>query len=82
MELRFTDHARQQLQERNLSESDIVKTLRKPDATIKQSSHRFRAIRKIRKHSKTYLLVVIYDMQTTHKEVITAFLTSKIKKYL
>jgi hypothetical protein len=82
MEIRFTDHAQQQIQERHLSKLDIIETIRTPDTVIKQSTHRSRAIRKIQKQSKTYLLVVIYDTQTAHKNIITAFLTSKIKKYL
>jgi len=82
MEIRFTDHARQQLCERNLSKADAIKTMYAPDAVIKQSTHRHRAVRKIRKQSKMYLLVVVYDIHTTHKDIVTAFLTSKIKKYL
>lgn len=82
MKIRFTDHAHAQLKERNLLEADVVETVRKPDHVIRQSSARLRAIRKIRKRNRTYLLVVIYDEKDIFKEIVTAFITSKIKKYL
>lgn len=82
MTIRFTDHAYAQLKERNLSEADVVVTIREPDHVIRQSSARLRALRKIRKRNRTYLLVVIYDEEGTSKEIVTAFITSKIKKYL
>jgi len=84
MEVRLTNHARKQLVERNLSEAEVIMAVRTSDATIKQSPHRFRAVKKVHKNSgsKPHLLVVIYDTRGARKEIVTAFLTSKIHKYL
>lgn len=82
MMIRFTDHAHAQLEERNIPRADVIEAVRKPDHVIRQSSTRLCVVRKIRKRNRAYLLVVIYDEGNTLKEIVTAFITSKIKKYL
>lgn len=82
MEIAFSDHALRQLQERNLSKASVEKTVREPLKVIEQSPRRFRALRPIRKDSKRYLLVVIYDVKNSAKEIVTAFITGKFEKYL
>lgn len=78
----LSDHARKQLKERNLSEIEILKTINKPDKIIQQSTLRHKALKIIHKNKKQYLLIVVYDIKNITKEIVTAFLTSKITKYL
>lgn len=82
MAFQFTAHALQQLKERNLHKTDVLETVRNPDAIVPQSTYRFRAIRKFTKRNKQYLYIVIYEVRNSKKDIITAFITSKIKKYL
>ncbi|MDI6591355.1 MAG: DUF4258 domain-containing protein [Patescibacteria group bacterium] len=79
MKIIFSKHARYQMSERNISEKEIVLTLLNPDKTISQLGGKFQAVKLI---NKNYLIVVIYRQTNSIKKVITAFLTSKIKKYL
>ncbi|HBT81742.1 TPA: hypothetical protein DEB04_03425 [Candidatus Giovannonibacteria bacterium] len=78
----FSAHARYQLKERNLSEREVKRALRNPDKIYKQSANRFRAIKMSRKQGKGYLVVVVYETINSTQEIITVFITSKIKKYL
>ena len=80
--VRFSSHALFQLHERGLTQAEVRVAVQKPDKRIQQSLHRYRAIRWIRKRKKRYLLIAIYDVSGTTAEVVTAFLTSKVKKYL
>lgn len=82
MEIHFTDHAEYQLKERNISRADVERTVRKPDKTLKQSSDRIRAVRKFKKRGKLYALVAVYEIRKQRIEIVTIFLTSKVKKYL
>ena len=81
-EVIFTNHARLQMQQRHITEKAVRECLRIPDKTIIQNSLRFRAIRKIKRFKKAYLIVVVFDKFTNRKEVVTVFYTSKFHKYL
>lgn len=82
MEIRFSDHARRQMEERGLSEDMIVRTIRDTNGVTRQKENRYRACAFVRIGGKKFLLVVVYDMPTiTTKEIVTAFLTTKFKKY-
>lgn len=82
MKIRFSEHALHQLKERKLSKAEVEHAIREPEKVIAQSSYRYCAIKPIRKHKKDYLLIVIYDETADQKEIVTAFITSKIEKYL
>mgnify|MGYP001602231423 FL=1 len=82
MRLIFSNHALEQIKERNLSRDKVKEIVRKPDKIIQQSYVRFRAIRLLRRRKKSYLMIVVYDEKNSTKEIITAFITSKIRKYL
>jgi hypothetical protein len=82
MRIVFSEHARHQVLERNLLESEIISTILKPNKIISQSHGKFQAIKLIKKNGKQYLMIVIYRKTNSSLKVITAFLTSKIKKYL
>lgn len=82
MKIVFSQHARNQMMERNISEDEIILTVSNPDKIIEQPQGKFRAIRLIKKNGKKYLIIVIYHQTNSIKMVITAFLTTKFKKYL
>ena len=78
----FSDHARAQLKERQLSEDMIVDAVENPDKIVAQNANRYRIIKIIYKNGKQFLLIVVYDHISERIEVVTAFLTTKFKKYL
>ena len=78
----FSKHARYQLKERNISEREIRKSIENPDKILKQSPQRFRLIKEIKRAGRSYILIVIFEQKNSFKEIITAFITSKVKKYL
>lgn len=82
MEIHFTGHAEYQLKERNISRAEVERAVRKPDKVLKQSSGRICAVRKFKKQRKIYALVAVYEIRKHKIEIVTVFLTSKIKKYL
>ena len=82
MEVTFSKHAMQQLQERNLSRAEVSLTVRRPQKIIEQVSGRFQAVRALYRQGKRYLLVVVYEKNNAHATVVTAFLTTKFKKFL
>lgn len=82
MEIYFTDHAKYQFKERNISPTEVERTIRRPDKILKQPSGRIRAVRRFKKQRKVYALVAVYEIRKHNIEIVTAFLTRKIKKYL
>jgi len=78
----FSSHAKLQLTEREISEREVLETVRKPTNIIQQPNGRFQALKIKERKGEKYLLIVIYDERQSIKEIITAFYTSKIKKYL
>jgi len=78
----FSEHARYQMVERNISESEIIFAVQYPDKMISQLDEKFQVIKLIKKNNKKFALVVIYRETNSAKKVITAFLTTKVKKYL
>jgi hypothetical protein len=82
MKIVLSEHARNQMLERNISKREIISTIINPDKIIKQTQNKFQAVRLIKKNGKEYLIVVIYRLSNSAQKVITAFLTTKIKKYL
>ena len=82
MRIVFSDHARAQMDERNLSEETILRVIENPDKVVMQGGSRFAAQKLIRKNGKRYVLIVAYDETEDAREVVTSFLTTKFKKYL
>ena len=78
----FSQHALLQITERNLSESEVISAVRKPDKTILQNGQKIQVVKITKKNGKKYLMVVIYRKTNNTKIIITVFLTSKINKYL
>ena len=82
MKIIFSEHALFQIRERNLSKNLLIETVENPDTIVLQLDKRSRAQKIIEKEGKKYVLIVIYDMNGKNKEIVTAFLTTKFKKYL
>ena len=82
MKVYFSTHASDQMVERKISKVAILRSVRNPDKLEEQRLSRFRAIKKIGKAGHTQLLVVVYDKVEGGLRVVTAFYTSKTKKYL
>lgn len=78
----FSKHARYQLRERNIPRKKVVDSFKNPDKIVKQSDKRTRLVKEIERAGKKYLLIIIFDQKDSIKEVITVFITSKIRKYL
>lgn len=78
----FSFHARMQMEERKISEKLVISCLKKPLKTTLQKDNRFKAVKKVNRLKKTYLVVVIFDQLDGVKEIVTVFYTSKFHKYL
>lgn len=83
MNISFSQHALSQLKERGILRTAVFNALQSPDKIFQQSVKRFQVIKKIEKSGRRYLLIVIYDkIDFSHQQVVTAFITSKVRKYL
>lgn len=82
MKIIFSEHVKNQMIERSISEDKIISALSNPGKTIPQSQGKFQAVKLTKKNGKKYLIVVIYRQINSTKKVITVFLTTKFKKYL
>ena len=77
MRIVFSDHALHQIQERNLSKSQISRVVENPQILTNQSRNRFRAMGIISRKQKRYVLIVVYDIVGNgKKEIVTAFVSS------
>ncbi|MFH1564855.1 MAG: DUF4258 domain-containing protein [bacterium] len=81
-EIIFSHHALYQMNERNISRQTVIDALNFPNCIITQNNQRKQAIKFFLKNQKKYLIIAIYEENLKCKNVITAFITSKIKKYL
>ena len=77
----FSKHARSQFEERKISGKEVEQILESPYRVTKQSTKRFRISGKIKRFSKDYLLVIICDREDSVIKIVTAFVTSKLRKY-
>jgi hypothetical protein len=78
----FSRHARDQLIERHISEQAVRRCIEIPDNILTQPSGRIRVLKKFSKSGKVYALIVVYENIRASRRVITAFVTSKVEKYL
>ncbi len=81
MKVVFTDHARQQMDERNISEMQVRNTVILPMQVVRSESGRYIAQRIYKKDSREMLLRVFYEKKNGENVVVTAYWTSKITKY-
>ena len=78
----FTEHAKGQLIERELSEMFILNSVKNPNIIKRQKDGRFQYIKSFKQKNKLFMLVCIVEKSLNTILVITVFKTSKIKKYL
>lgn len=80
---RVTDHARQELVRRQISEADVAKVLATPEQThiIREGREVYQSRVESGSPPITYLLRVFVDVDRTPAEVVTVYRTSKIAKY-
>ena len=80
---RITDHARDEMVRRQITEEDVAKVLAAPEQT--ETIREGREVHQSRLQSgeppKTYLLRVFVDIDRTPAEVVTVYRTSKVAKY-
>lgn len=82
MKIVLSDHARYQMRVRNLQVKDIRRAMKKPDGSILQPDGRIQVVKEETRSGKQYLIVVVFEVEKDVSTVVTAFRTSKIKKYL
>lgn len=82
MNILFSKHALFQLRERKIRKIDVIACVKNPDSQKNQSWNRRQAIKNIKRGKKPYLLIVVYDYKGSTFEIVTAFITSKLKKYI
>ena len=82
MQVIFSEHALYQLKERKISKEEVILALLDTDKIISQTNQRFKALKIVKRKRKKFLLIVVFEKINSKKIIITAFLTSKIKKYL
>ncbi len=80
----ISDHARYEMKRRQISEQDVAKVLAAPEQviTIRKGRKVYQSRIFWDKPSKIYLLRVFIDIDYEPPVVVTAYRTSKIKKYL
>lgn len=81
MEIKFTYHAIQRIEERKVSLSEIMQCLTSPDKIDKKHSNIFRFIR-LKESREKLLLILICKMENQHCTIITVFESSQISRYL
>ncbi|MGH8476052.1 MAG: DUF4258 domain-containing protein [Burkholderiales bacterium] len=80
---RLTDHARQEMARRQISESDIAVVLSNPEQIEPVRSGRkvYQSRLELGDPPKTYLLRVFLDIDREPADVVTVYRTSKVEKY-
>ena len=79
----LTEHARFEMERREISEADVARVLAAPEQIELARAGRIVCQSRIvlGEPPKTYLLRVFVDIDRTPPEVVTAYRTSKIAKY-
>lgn len=82
-EYRIKDHARLQMNRRQITEEHVRRVLTSPQQVIEQRPGRlvYQSKLKFSEKNKDYLIRVVVDVDRTPPEVVTVYRTSKIAKY-
>lgn len=78
----FSDHALFQTKQRKIGKQRVLDCLLRADKVVEESPGRYRAMKSFQANKKKYLFIVAYDQREKQVEIVTAFITSKVKKYL
>lgn len=80
--IQFSDHAEIQMNERNIDKLMVLETLKNPLQIFSSKNNRRIAQKIFKIEDKDFLLRVIYEDFDNIIKVITAYLTTKIKKFV
>ncbi len=75
----FSDHARQEMLRRNITQAQIEDVVQNPEQIV--SVNLERSIYQSKLSQKEYLLRVVVDIRGESLTVVTIYKTSKVKKY-
>jgi hypothetical protein len=80
---RLTDHARQEMARRQISESNIAGVLSNPEQIepVRPGRKVYQSRLQLGDPPKTYLLRVFVDIDREPADVVTVYRTSKVEKY-
>ncbi len=82
--LRFSDHAREAMARRGLTEAEVTAVAEAPEQVIHVRAGRVvaqSAISRVGQGDRVYLLRVVIDLWPDGPEVVTTYLTSRVVKY-
>jgi len=79
----LTDHARNEMARRRISEADVAKVLSAPEQaeTVRKGRVVYQSRLGAGEPPKTYLLRVFVDVDREPPDVVTVYRTSKVEKY-
>ena len=82
-EYRLTDHARLEMERRQISEADVARVLSAPlqSEEVRPGRVVYQARVEYGAPVRVYLLRVIVDVDRQPPEVVTAYRTSRVEKY-
>ncbi len=80
---RISKHAREQMEERGISEDMVNEIMENPDQTIAEDEDKliYQSIREFNSEQKSYLVRIFINILKIPWLIITVYKTSKIKKY-
>ena len=81
MKINFTEHAENQLQERNISKNNVINVIQHPEQIIESRYGRKVIQKKVKVKNKLKLFRVVVENYPVEPLVITMYLTSRIDKY-
>ena len=79
--IQFRSHAREQLKERKIPEDLVKDVIRHPGQVVGSYKNRKIAQDIIEHKSEQFLVRVVYEEKRNALEIITVYLTKKVKKY-
>ncbi len=79
--IQFRSHAQKQLKERNIAEDLVKDVLRHPGQIVESYKDRKIAQDIVKYKGEEFLIRVVYAERSDVVEIVTVYLTKKIKKY-
>jgi hypothetical protein len=82
-EYRLTDHVKDEMARRQISEEEVTKVIASPEQTetAREGREVYQSRLQLGEPPQTYLLRVFVDVDRVPPEVVTVYRTSKIGKY-
>ena len=79
----LTEHARRELARRHIATAAVAEVLRHPGQrlAVRPGREVWQSVQLLDHPSKPYLVRVVVDLDRAPREVVTAYRTSKIRKY-